>query len=83
MPFATLTSKGQITLPADMRRLLKLEAGDRVLFVEEDGAWRLIPANSPVTALKGIIPRPAKPVSLEDIEDATHEGWSRRFKAPD
>ena len=32
---ATITSKGQVTLPADIRRLLHLEQGDRVVFSAE------------------------------------------------
>lgn len=34
---ATVTSKGQITIPASVRRALGLHAGDRVLFRIEDG----------------------------------------------
>ena len=34
MSTATLTSKGQITIPADVRRLLNVQTGDRVEFVQ-------------------------------------------------
>ena len=37
MDLATITSKGQITIPADIRKKLKLKTGDKVFFVEEKG----------------------------------------------
>jgi antitoxin PrlF len=83
MSYAKVTSKGQITVPVEVRQAMKLEAGDRVLFVRDDDSWRLIPANSPASALKGFIPKPDKPVSLEEIEEAIRQGWSRRFRVLD
>ena len=62
---ATLTSKGQITLPKPLRDLLNLNAGDRIEFLlEKNGRIELIPVSASVTRLKGMVPRPAKPVSL-------------------
>ena len=37
MELARVTSKGQITIPREIRKKLGLKAGDKVLFVEEDG----------------------------------------------
>ena len=37
MDLATLTSKGQITIPAEIRKKLKLKTGDKVFFIEEKG----------------------------------------------
>jgi len=43
MPTATLTSKGQITLPAKVREDLGLDAGDKIDFVaEERGSYRIV-----------------------------------------
>ena len=43
MSAATITSKGQITIPADVRKALRVEAGDRVEFVEvESGRFELV-----------------------------------------
>ena len=33
VPTTTITSKGQVTLPVKVRRLLKLKAGDKVKFI--------------------------------------------------
>jgi AbrB family looped-hinge helix DNA binding protein len=53
MTTATLTSRGQITIPADVRRSLNIEAGDRVEFVQiEPGRFELIAATRSVRELK-------------------------------
>jgi antitoxin PrlF len=71
MPAATVTSKGQITIPKEVRERLGLEAGDRLEFVADDkGAWRIVAATRDVRAVKGIIPKPARPVSVEDMNRA-------------
>lgn len=46
MPTATVTSKGQVTIPASVREGLGLHAGDRVDFVRlDDGSFKLRPAS--------------------------------------
>lgn len=71
MATATLTSKGQITIPVQVRTALGLETGDRVEFVEmEDGQFSIIATSKTVHDLKGLIPKPAKAVSLEDMNRA-------------
>ncbi len=71
MPAATLTSKGQLTLPKDVRAALGVGPGDRVDFVRmEDGNFAVMPATHSVKKLKGIIARPKKPVSLDDMDKA-------------
>lgn len=71
MPAATLTSKGQLTLPKDVRAALGVGPGDRVDFVRmEDGNFAVLPATHSVKKLKGIIARPKKPVSLDDMDKA-------------
>ncbi|MDR1875115.1 MAG: AbrB/MazE/SpoVT family DNA-binding domain-containing protein [Synergistaceae bacterium] len=37
MDVAKITSKGQITIPADIRRKLSLKEGDKIIFIEQDG----------------------------------------------
>lgn len=68
---ATLTSKGQITLPKDLRKKFSLCPGDRVEFIfDDDQSVRLVPKHIPVSQLKGLLPKPSKPVSLEEMQDA-------------
>ena len=71
MPSATLTSKGQITIPAEVRAALGVNFGDRIDFIEvEKGRFVIVPATCSVQELKGIIPRPKKPVSIEEMNGA-------------
>jgi len=71
MTTATLTSKGQITIPAAVRESLRVGTGDRVEFIEiEPGRYEFIAATRPVTALKGMFGKPAKSASIEDMNAA-------------
>lgn len=71
MSTATLTSKGQITIPADVRQRLGVDAGDRIEFVQlETGEYAIKPAIDDVRSLKGLLRKPAKPVSIEEMNDA-------------
>ena len=75
MASATVTSKGQVTIPVDVRTQLGLSAGDRIEFIlnETTGRYEVVPATRSVTALKGIIRKPAKPVSIEEMNAAIAE----------
>ena len=71
MSTATLTSKGQITIPAIVRATLGVEAGDRVEFVQvEPGRFELVAATQSVTALKGLVRKPASPVTIDAMNKA-------------
>ena len=68
---ATITSKGQITLPKALREQLQLSPGDRVEFIlEDDNVVRMLPRLASVKHLKGMLPKPARPVSLEQMDEA-------------
>lgn len=71
MPTATLTSKGQITIPVDVRNDLKVVAGDRVEFVQiAPGRYEFVAATHSVQELKGMFGTPAKPVSIDEMNKA-------------
>lgn len=75
MSAAKMTSKGQITVPKDVRLRLNLKAGDRVLFVvENDGAVRMRAANKDISSLVGILPKPKRAATLEEIQEAIQRG---------
>lgn len=71
MVMSTITSKGQTTIPAKIRNFLSLNAGDKLEFIMlEGGKVMLVPATSDISELKGILPKPKKAISLQDIEKA-------------
>jgi AbrB family looped-hinge helix DNA binding protein len=66
-----MTSKGQITIPAIVRAALGVEAGDRVEFIlVEPGRFELVAATQPVTALKGMVGKPATPITVAAMNAA-------------
>jgi AbrB family looped-hinge helix DNA binding protein len=66
MATATLSSKGQITIPLAVRQKLGVATGDRVEFVElPNGQFALLPAIDDVRALKGIVAKPRRPVTVD------------------
>lgn len=68
MSTATLTSKGQITIPADVRRVLNVQTGDRVEFVQiEPGRFELVAATRSVRELKGLFGKAERTVSIAEM----------------
>ena len=80
MPSATLTSKGQLTLPKAIRDLLRLGTGDRIDFiVKDDGTVMLRAATVDVRELKGLLHRKGiKPLSVEDMSAIVRRRAARR-----
>lgn len=78
MPTSTITSKGQTTIPREIRRHLKLKAGDRLDFiVEADGRVVLVPATVDVRELKGLLAPAPRRVSLDDMDAAIRKRAGR------
>lgn len=71
MPTSTITSKGQITLPREVRDHLHVREGDRVEFaIDRDGEVRVRPVTGSVEELFGMLRRPgARARSLEEIDE--------------
>lgn len=78
----TITSKGQMTIPKDLREQLKVQPGDKCYAWVRNGELVIIPRNKPVSELAGILGKPpvAGPVSQNDIVDAAAEGAVERFE---
>ena len=72
MATATLTSKGQITMPQEVRQTLGLQTGDKVDFVADDaGGFKVVALRKDVSALRGrFAGRVRQPVRIEDMADA-------------
>jgi antitoxin PrlF len=78
MTVATLTSKGQITIPADVRRALNVQTGDRVEFVQvQPGRFELVAATRSVRELKGLFGKASRTVSIEDMNRTIAEQGAR------
>ena len=78
MATATITSKGQVTIPKEIREYLRLETGTKVDFViNESGEVKVIPLNVPLERISGRLERKEKKaVSLAEMERAIRKGAS-------
>jgi antitoxin PrlF len=87
MPKSTVTSKGQVTIPIEVRNKLGIEAGDELLFrVEEDDKLSVYPLRSaPARSLAGALKRyaPKEPISIEDMNQAIRGRAVDRHKRSD
>ena len=71
---SAITVKGQATIPKAIREHLGLKPGDRVkFFVHPDGTVVLLP-KLPVSALRGMLTRRRRPVSIKRMREAVAEG---------
>ena len=84
MSTATLTSKGQITLPQPVRQALGLEAGDKIDFVPEaDGGFRVYALRRDVRELRGrFAGRVARAVSIDEMNAAIESEAAARHVPP-
>ncbi|MCH3915468.1 MAG: AbrB/MazE/SpoVT family DNA-binding domain-containing protein [Acidaminococcaceae bacterium] len=72
MELAKVTTKGQITIPREIREKLGIKAGDKLLFVEEAG--KIIIINSSMATLKEVqrdFAGSAKQAGLSSADDVT------------
>ena len=80
MSIATVTSKGQVTIPQDVRERLGIVTGTRVEFAERtDGVVVFIPLTASIMDLEGIIPWNGPPVSIEEMDDAIGDAAVERY----
>ncbi len=69
MQISTITTKGQITIPAALRKRLGLQQGDEVAFIIENGKVVLMPVEKNIEAAFGLV-KASRTVSLEAMEKA-------------
>lgn len=66
-----VTTKGQITIPKPIREHLNLGKGDRIEFlIGVDGKVTIMAATADVRKLKGMVAKPAKPVTVAEMNQA-------------
>jgi len=71
MPEAKLTSKGQVTIPKEVREALDIDAGDRVqFFIRDDGVVELRPQTVDLRDLYGLLAHEGEALTVEEMNDA-------------
>lgn len=77
MSTATVTSKGQVTIPKDVRDRLNIGPGSRIEFiVEASGRTAILAKKLSIDDLVGILPKPARAATNEEIREAIRKGWA-------
>jgi len=82
MAMATLTTKGQLTIPKEIRDALKLKAGDKVeLVLTKDRAAVLRPVSKSIDDVFGRLKRPDKEaVSVKEMDSAIKKRLKDQYK---
>lgn len=80
MTAATLTSKGQITLPKEIRDVYGLEEGDKVDFVPEKGWVIMVPMKGNILDLYGSVKHKGKPINFAKIREEIKKEIVKRAK---
>lgn len=77
MHYSTITSKGQVTIPAEVRDQFNLTTGSKIEFIPYNDYIIAIPLNKSVKNLKGILPKPDQALSCEDMNNIIKENYGR------
>lgn len=72
---ATVTSKGQVTIPAEIRKKMNIGIGSQLDFILNDNQHlEVYPVDRSVKRLKGMLPKPRKRLSIADMQKAIECG---------
>lgn len=74
---STLTSKGQITVPSYIRNKLSINSGSKVEFIMQEDSFIVVPISRQVKSLKGILPKPAVPLTVDEMSAVIKGSYDR------
>lgn len=80
---ATITSKGQVTIPKEIRKFLSLSPGDEIDFIiGNEGEVRITPKTSDIRALKGLLHKPGQPkVTIDQMNKTIKKRVKKKFQS--
>jgi len=80
MATAKVTSKGQVTIPVEVRERLGIRAGTRVQFVpRSDGGYDFVAASGSILDLRGMFAGSGRTATLEEMDDAIGDAAADRY----
>ena len=79
MKSSTVTSKGQVTIPLDIRNRLGVKPGDRIRFRELDAGVVIDRQEDSVTAPFGAL-KAKRGMRLAQMQERVRKGWKRRAR---
>jgi AbrB family looped-hinge helix DNA binding protein len=75
--YTTLTERGQVTLPSEIRRKLGVKPKQKVHFEVDGDSIRIVPSEFTLESIRGMAPPLSEPKSIEDIFDIAAEEHAR------
>ncbi len=81
-PLTTVTKKGQVTIPVEIRHSLGLVAGDKVAFVVEQGEVKVRPVKSILDRSFGAVKPRKRPEDFEELERLAEEAMAEDAMRP-
>ncbi len=67
---STVTQKGQVTIPIEIRKELSIRQGDKVSFIKSGNSITITAMHKvPLKALCGFLPKPSRSVSVEEMNE--------------
>lgn len=79
MPTSTLTSKGQVTIPKEIREALGLKEHDKVSFIQRGGNVLIKPIKGDILDLRGSVKPKRRPENFEEIRKITRKIIARKI----
>jgi antitoxin PrlF len=72
---STITSKGQVTIPAEVRNYLGIKTNDKIAFViDSEGVVRIrVPRYPDIASLRGAAGSLNKPLSWQEMQEIAYE----------
>jgi len=81
MPSTKLGKNGRLTIPAEIRRYLKLKPGDQIdFFIEREREVSMVTHNLDIRALKGILGPAPRRASLKEMDAPIRQGAARTMR---
>ncbi len=81
--YGTMTSKGQTTVPAEVRDILQLKPGDKIRYVVRNGEIIMKAKNKRAIDLAGILHRPGmSAMTLDEMDEAIGEAIADHVMGP-
>jgi antitoxin PrlF len=71
--YTTLTERGQVTLPSEIRRKLGVKPKQKVHFEVDGDSIRIVPSAFTLESIRGMAPPLSEPESIEEIFDIAAE----------
>ncbi len=81
MPSSILTTKGQVTVPKEVRQALGLRTGARLIFVPTPAGYLLKAATHDLMRLEGSVPYDGPALSVEDMHAAAAEAAVEAYRS--